>query len=106
MRMTVPAALAAIALLLAASPSEARGGQDFGGGGFARGSFPQGGFPQGDPSSGRWWHVRQRRLAGARANGAGAFARDQKHSEDPYVKAASEEEERVLKKLNSICRGC
>ena len=43
---------------------------------------------------------------GGGANGAGAFARDQKHGEDSYVKAASEEEERVLKKRDSICRGC
>ena len=99
-------ALAAIALLIFAAPADARGGGRGFGGGFGGGGYPQGGgygqgFPQGGGGtygSGGW--------QGGGANGAGAFSRDQKHTEDPYVKAASEEEERVLKKLNSICRGC
>ena len=88
---------AALALVIASAPAEARGGGR-GWGGFAgaggwHGGFRGGGFPR---ESG--WR--------GDANGASAFSQDQKHSEDPYVKAASEEEERVLKKLNSICRGC
>jgi hypothetical protein len=97
--------MAAVALLSAAAPADARGGgRGFGGGygrGFGGGGFPQGqGFPQGGGTyGGGGWQ-------GAGANGVGAFSRDQKHTEYPYVRAASEEEERVLKKLNSICRGC
>jgi len=74
---------ATIMLMLVPVATQARGGHHgFGGGGFGH--------------SGHGMH----------ANGAGAFAGDRKRAEDPYVKAALEEEERVLKKLNSICRGC
>lgn len=91
-------AAAAIALLIACDPADARGGsRGWGGGGFPQGGFQQGG--SGTYGGGGWQGARG-------ANGAGSFTRDQKHSEDPYVKAASEEEERVLKKLKSICRGC
>jgi hypothetical protein len=43
---------------------------------------------------------------GMHANGAEAFAGNRGHAEDPHVKAALQEEERGLKKLSSICRGC
>ena len=36
-----------------------------------------------------------------------AFAGDARHGNDPYIKAASEEENKLLNtKLKSICRGC
>jgi len=100
MTMKTAAAATGLALLLGIAPADARGGGRGWGGGFG-GGFPQGGFQQqgGGMYRGGGWQ-------GGGANGAAAFSRDQKHSEDPYVKAASEEEERVLKKLNSICRGC
>lgn len=94
-----------VAVVLLLAPGPAQSGRGFGGGGFAPGSSPQGGFPQGSPSQGGGGWYGSGGWQGARANGVGAFAADQEHSEDPYVKAASEEEERVLKKLNSICRG-
>ncbi|MBP1296510.1 hypothetical protein AB7M49_006592 [Bradyrhizobium elkanii] len=41
------------------------------------------------------------------ATGAGGFADDKRHGNDPYTKAASDEEDRLLNsKLKSICRGC
>jgi hypothetical protein len=41
------------------------------------------------------------------ASGAGGFAADRRHADDPYTKAASDEEDRLLNsKLKSICRGC
>ncbi|MGN8548526.1 hypothetical protein ACQPTN_29020 [Bradyrhizobium sp. 13971] len=41
------------------------------------------------------------------ATGAGVFADDKRHGNDPYTKAASDEEDRLLNsKLKSICRGC
>jgi hypothetical protein len=44
---------------------------------------------------------------GGDANGAGAFAADRRHAEDPYIKAASDEEDHLLNgKPKSICRGC
>jgi hypothetical protein len=42
---------------------------------------------------------------GAIANGSG-FAAGRRHSNDAYVKAASQERDRLLKKLKDICRGC
>jgi hypothetical protein len=37
----------------------------------------------------------------------GALAGDRKHANDDYVKAASQEEDRLLDtKIKSICRGC
>lgn len=101
MAMNKMAAAAAIVLTLVCGPANARGGGR-GWSGSSGGGFPSGGgFQQGGSGSygGGGWQ-------GARANGAGSFARDPKHGEDPYVKAASEEQEKVLKKLNSICRGC
>ena len=97
MRTALTSILATI-LLTASVPADARGGRGWGGisgwhGSFG-GSFPQGGGAYG----GGGWR--------GGANGAAAFSLDQKHGDDPHVKAASEEEERVLKKLNSICRGC
>lgn len=98
-------AVAAVASVIASAPAEARGGGrswgGLGGGGGWHGGFGQGGFPRGGGGGygGAGWR-------GGSANGASAFSQDRKHSEDPHVKAALEEEERVLKKLNSICRGC
>jgi hypothetical protein len=41
------------------------------------------------------------------ASGAGALAAGQRHANDPYTKAASDEEDRLLNsRLKSICRGC
>jgi len=37
----------------------------------------------------------------------GDFAGDQRHSNDDYVKAAAEQEDKLLdSKIKSICRGC
>jgi hypothetical protein len=37
----------------------------------------------------------------------GTFAGDQRHANDDYVKAAAEEEDKLLdSKIKSICRGC
>lgn len=74
--------LATIVMMLVPAAIQARGGHHGFGGGFGRGGH------------------------GMHATGADAFAGGQRHTDDPYVKAALEEEERVLKKLNSICRGC
>ncbi|WP_407169831.1 hypothetical protein [Bradyrhizobium sp. ORS 111] len=47
------------------------------------------------------------RMHGGGAAGAGAFAADKRHADDPYINAASDEEDRLLNsKLKSICRGC
>ncbi|HEX7921179.1 MAG TPA: hypothetical protein VF583_09525 [Bradyrhizobium sp.] len=44
--------------------------------------------------------------AGGASRGDG-FAADKRHADDPYTKAASDEEDRLLNsKLKSICRGC
>ena len=41
------------------------------------------------------------------ASRGGGFAADKRHADDPYTKAASEEEDRLLNsKLKSICRDC
>jgi hypothetical protein len=38
---------------------------------------------------------------------SGAVASDQRHSNDDYVKAAAQEEDKLLDtKIKSICRGC
>ena len=51
------------------------------------------------------FHMRGMRTGGA--DGAGGLAADKRHADDPYTKAASEEEDRLLNsKLKSICRGC
>ena len=39
--------------------------------------------------------------------GGGAFASDQRPANDDHVRAASDEEDRLLNtKIKSICRGC
>ncbi|MGY3534987.1 MULTISPECIES: hypothetical protein [Bradyrhizobium] len=44
--------------------------------------------------------------AGGGSRGGG-FAADRRHADDPYTKAAADEEDRLLNsKLKSICRGC
>ncbi|MEN3346647.1 MAG: hypothetical protein V7632_282 [Bradyrhizobium sp.] len=46
-------------------------------------------------------------MHGMHVGGAGGFATDRRHADDPYTKAASDEEDRLLnQKLKSICRGC
>jgi hypothetical protein len=41
------------------------------------------------------------------ADGSGSFASDRRHGDDAYVKAAAEEEDKLLStKIKSICRGC
>ncbi len=41
------------------------------------------------------------------ADGGGSFASDRRHGNDAYVKAAAEEEDKLLNtKIKSICRGC
>jgi len=41
------------------------------------------------------------------ADGGGSFAGDRRHGNDAYVKAAAEEEDKLLNtKIKSICRGC
>jgi hypothetical protein len=45
-------------------------------------------------------------LRGA-SRGAGSLASEQRHANDDYVKAAAEEEDKLLdSKIKSICRGC
>jgi hypothetical protein len=40
-------------------------------------------------------------------DGDGSFAGDRRHGNDAHVKAASEEEDKLLNtKIKSICRGC
>ena len=44
---------------------------------------------------------------GGLARGDGRLASDQQHANDEYVKAAAEEEDKLLdSKIKSICRGC
>ena len=44
---------------------------------------------------------------GAVSRGDGSLAGDQRHANDEYVKAAAEEEDKLLdSKIKSICRGC
>jgi len=86
------AVLLAVGLLIASPQADPRGGRAWSG-------FRAGGFRHFD-------FVRSGFARAGRANAASVFSRDQSHSDDAYVKAASEEEDRVLKKLNSICRGC
>lgn len=41
------------------------------------------------------------------ADGGGSFAGNDRRGNDAYVKAASEEEDKLLNtKIKSICRGC
>lgn len=46
-----------------------------------------------------------RSFGGAGLHGA-HFANGGRHSNDAYIKAASEEREKLLGKLKDICRGC
>jgi hypothetical protein len=80
---TIAAVLMTVALATSMAPAEARGG----GHGFHRGGL-----------SGRSAHV-----AGDRHS----FAGDRRHADDAYVKAAEDENDKLLAtKLKSICRGC
>ena len=89
-------AVAAIASVIASAPAEARsGGRGWGGLGGGSRRIPAG-----------WRRTRASRLARGRRERPSAFSQDRKRSKYPNVKAASKEEERVLKKLNTICRGC
>ena len=41
------------------------------------------------------------------ADGGGSFAGNRRHGNDAYVRAASDEEDKLLNtKIKSICRGC
>jgi hypothetical protein len=53
------------------------------------------------------WARRAAACVTARPHRGGAFASDQRHANDGYVKAASDEENRLLNtKIKKICRGC
>jgi hypothetical protein len=79
--------LVAIAVLSSAVPAEARGGHGFGG------HFG---------SHGLGHHFGGHGMAGGEA-----FASDHRHGNDDYVKAAADEEDKLLNsKIKSICRGC
>ncbi|WP_407175187.1 hypothetical protein [Bradyrhizobium sp. STM 3562] len=86
MRMNLTAMLAILALSLTSIPAvDARGGHGFGHGGFGHGVHGSHGMG---------------------GHGAG-FSGDQRHANDTYVNAASEEEDKLLDtKIKSICRGC
>ena len=62
------------------------------------------------PADARGGHGHGGGLHGMHAGGTsrgGGFAADKRHADDPYTKAASDEEDRLLNsKLKSICRGC
>ncbi len=46
-------------------------------------------------------------LRGSAMRSGGALASDQRHANDDYVKAASQEEDKLLdSKIKSICNGC
>jgi hypothetical protein len=79
-RFSAAAGLGAVLLAVSGLPADARGGH--GGHGFGRG------------------------FAGHGMHGAG-FAADRRHADDAYIKAASEERDRLLDtQIKSICRGC
>ena len=45
--------------------------------------------------------------SGGGMRGSGTFASDQRHANDDYVKAATQEEDKLLDtKIKSICQGC
>jgi hypothetical protein len=74
---TVAAGFIAAILTAPISPAEARGGHGYGRG-----------------SSGHGMH-------------GAPFAGDRRHGNDAYIKAASEERDKLLNnKIKSICRGC
>ena len=83
----VLATLAAAFSMMVTLPADARGGHGFGGHGFGGHGFG-GGF------GGHGMHGAQ-------------FAGDRRHGDDTYIKAASDERDKLLDtKLKSICRGC
>jgi hypothetical protein len=47
------------------------------------------------------WHSH-----GIREEGASGFAHGRRYGNDPYTKAAVQEQSKLLGKLKSICRGC
>jgi len=82
----VIAAAGPILILSMAAPAAARGGHGFGGRGFHHG------FGGHDMHGG---------------DGGGSSAGDRRHGNDAYVRAASEEEDKLLNtKIKSICHGC
>ena len=62
------------------------------------------------PAEARGGHGFHHGLGGHEMHGAdsgGSFAGDRRRGNDAYVKAASEEEDKLLNtKIKSICRGC
>ena len=85
-RVIVAAGSVLILSIAMAAPAAARGGHGFGGHGFHRG------FSTHEMHGG---------------DGGGSLAGDRRHDSDAYVKAASEEEDKLLNtKIKSICRGC
>lgn len=77
-----------ILLMVMAAPAEARGGH-----GFGRHRFHHG--------------FGDHEIRGDGGDGSGSSAGDRHHGNDAYVKAASEEEDKLLNtKIKSICRGC
>ena len=84
-RMGTTAVLLAAALLGSPPAAVTRGHH-----GFGRGVFGMHGFG----------------MHGGALRGGGALGSDQRHADDDYVKAASNEENRLLNtKIKSICRG-
>lgn len=51
-------------------------------------------------------HGGGRSFGGGAGAGASRFADGRRHGNDAYVKAASDERDKLLKKLKDICRGC
>jgi len=60
------------------------------------------------PAEARGGHGFHHGLNGHEMHGAdGSFAGNRRHGNDAYVRAASEEEDKLLNtKIKSICRGC
>ncbi|PDT74886.1 hypothetical protein [Bradyrhizobium sp. C9] len=64
-------------------------------------------MPQADARGGRGHSGGSHGMHNGGASRGGGFAADKRHADDPYTKAASDEEDRLLNsKLKSICRGC
>ena len=82
-RLALVASIAAVVLAALALPADARGG------GHGRGGFAMG-----------------RGLGGHGTSGA-QFASGRRHGNDSYIKAASDDRDKLLTtQLKSICRGC
>jgi hypothetical protein len=63
--------------------------------------------PPADARSGHHGGIGGRHGMGGGGMRGGAFASDQRHANDDYVKAAEQEEDKLLdSKIKSICRGC